>query len=299
MGVLGKTVFSFFNPVKLFKAWRYQRRSAKYDRSKSDLELRFYSQILRNDLLHFAYFDPIPTDPATISLSDFEAAQEAYSQLLVSKIHGEGCKVLDIGCGMGGISNVMHAKGHKVQALTPNGRQIRHINKKYPEITTHHKRFENFETDETFDVLLNSESFQYINLDTGFDQAASILNEGGQWVLCDFFRKTENGKSKAGHRWEDFETAVNTNGWEITYKQDITANIRPTLEFITMYAERFLLPVKELGLGKLQAKKPWLHYMLKDLTGSLDGKIEKELASVDPEVFDKEKQYVLVVMKKK
>ncbi len=82
-------------------------------------------------------------------------------------------------------------------------------------------------------------------------------------------------------------------------KVDITENIAISLRFFKMYADRFLYPLKDLALGKLRVKQPWLHYMTKDLQDGIESKFEKEMASIDPEKFLREKRYLLLVLKRK
>ncbi len=197
--MLRKTLLAFLNPLKLYRAWRTQRKAGKYDRSKSDLELEFYSRILRNDFLHLGYFAEIPSDVSTISIADFENVQQAYCNLILDRLGPAPKSILDAGCGMGGIAKQISSLGHEAVALTPNSGQIRHIRKKYPEITCYESKFETFEADQKFDVILHAESFQYIKLREGISKVNFLLKKNGTWIVCDFFRTKPSGKNNAGH----------------------------------------------------------------------------------------------------
>ena len=66
-----------------------------------------------------------------------------------------------------------------------------------------------------------------------------------------------------------------------------------------MYLERFLLPVKHFGYEKLRFKKAWLYYLTKNLRESIEVKLDRERASIDPKMFENEKKYILFVLEKK
>ena len=83
-------------------------RRARVDGS-TDPELDLYTQIFRNDFLHAGYFDPIP-DPEAISFQSLREATEAYARLLVARVQ-PGQRVLDLGCGTGGLLAMLKAAG--------------------------------------------------------------------------------------------------------------------------------------------------------------------------------------------
>jgi hypothetical protein len=43
----------FFNPMEWVRAYRFNKRNAKFDKSSYDLELFLYSKILNNNMLHW------------------------------------------------------------------------------------------------------------------------------------------------------------------------------------------------------------------------------------------------------
>ena len=44
-------ILSFLNPIKLAKAFIYHKKTSKHIKASNDLELHFYSKILKNDML--------------------------------------------------------------------------------------------------------------------------------------------------------------------------------------------------------------------------------------------------------
>lgn len=290
---------TFLNPVKLYKAYQFHKTTPKYNKSNHDLELMLYAQLLTNDMLHFGYFDDISIPADNISIHDIENAQIRYAHLLMENIHNKDGLILDIGCGMGGLSNMLFKEGYKIHALTPNITQIKHLQQKNPLLVTYHLRFEDIKTSEKFDTLINSESLQYIQLNNAFKIADEIINLNGRWLITDFFRTTDNAINKSGHYLEDFLQNVKQNNWEIIHEQDISLNALPTLKVIDFYCNRFLKPLAYYATEKLRYKQPWLYYLMQDFKEKFQLKIDKELASIEPDKFMSEKKYMFYVLKKR
>lgn len=286
------------NPVRWYKAYRYQKKQPKYNKANRDLELMLYSKILSNDMLHYGYFDDPNVDPESISIKDVENAQMRYGSLIIEQIQNCEDLILDVGCGMGGLANMMMAKNLKVEALTPDKNQKKHITEKYPNLICHNLKFEDFESDKKFGTIINSESLQYINLDKAFELVDNYLEKGGRWIITDYFRLHESGKNKSGHTYQRFNDAIANSKWKIVHEQDITQNCLPTLKLVNVYVDRFLGPLATFGIEKMKVKMPWLYYLTNDLRDSISAKTEKELASVNPEMFANEKKYMLYVLER-
>ena len=291
----------FFNPIAWIRAYQFRKRNGKFDKSSYDLELYLYSKILKNNMLHYGYFDDVAVTPETISLQQVEEAQQKYASNIIEQIADKNSHILDVGCGMGGLGAMMYESGCKnIELLTPNKNQIDFINKTYPQFTTHRCKFEQYPaTEKKFGTVINSESLQYIKLEDAFSQLDKILLPDGRWIIVDYFRLHDSGISKSAHLLNDFKASITANNWQIVYEKDITLHVLPTLKFAYMYIERFLLPLKHFGYEKLRFKKPALYYLSQKVRDSVDKKIAKEGASIDPEKFIKEKKYLLFVLEKK
>ncbi len=296
--IMKKTILKFINPISLIKARSYQKKNSKYEKSSYDLELYLYSKILKNDMLHYGYFEDVNIEPETISIKQLEDAQVKYAENIIEKIKNTKDPVLDVGCGMGGLSALMLRKGLTVEALTPNKNQIAHIKNKYPELISHQCKFEDFVSNKKFGTIINSESLQYISLDKAFMNVENLLLPNGRWIIVDFFRIHSDGISRSSHLLEDFIEKTKDFGWNIVYEKDITANALPTMKFVDMYAKRFLQPVIHYAFEKLRYKKAWIYYLTQDLKDSINKKVNKELASIDPEKFASEKKYLLFVLER-
>lgn len=290
--------FYLFNPWEWFKAFRFAKKQSKFDKSDYDLELWLYSKILRNKMLHYGYFEDINIKSEAISVKQFEDAQLKYAENIISHVIDKDNPVLDVGCGMGGLSELLHLKNFKVEPLSPNRNQIEFINHNLSYLTTHNSKFEQFKSDKKYGTVINSESLQYIPLTDAFEKMDEIILPNGRWIIVDYFRLHNDGINKSAHLLEDFLNKLQEYNWTIKYERDITVNVLPTVSFINMYVERLILPIKHFAFEKLRYKKPMLYYMTHKLRESIENKVEKERASIDVEMFRNEHKYLFFVVEK-
>lgn len=293
-----KSLLNLLNPVQWIKAYQFHQANAKFDKSTYDLELYLYSKVLKSDMLHYGYFENIDIAAEDISLKAIEDAQIKYAQNIIDLIKNKDGLILDVGCGMGGLSGMLAADNLKVEALTPNINQKNHIDQKYKGVKCYHTKFEDFQSTNKYETIINSESLQYIDLDTAIAHVDHLLTANGQWIIVDYFRHDTSGIEKSGQILETFKEKIAAKGWKISYFQDITLNALPTIKWINMYAERFLIPLKHFAFEKLRYKKGWLYFLTNDLRNGIDKKMQKEFAAINPEKFLKEKKYLTFVIEK-
>ena len=287
------------NPIELFKAYKFHKKQKKHIKSSKDLELMLYSKIIKTDMLHYGYFDDINIKSDSISIQDLEIAQMNYIDIIIEQIKNKNDNILDVGCGMGGLSKILFDNNLKVEALTPDNNQKEYIKSKYPNLILHHMKFESFKSKKKFGTIINSESLQYIDLDTAFRLTSNLLKEKGRWIITDYFRKNNEGINKSGHLHKNFVKKINENGWKIIYQKDMTLNALPTLKFAITFINRFLSPLALFVNEKIKYKQGWLFYLTKELRIKLSNKSKKELAALDPDKFIKEKKYMIYVLERK
>jgi SAM-dependent methyltransferase len=301
MGLLKPIIWKFVNPVSLVKIIRLQRNRKKIDRKRDDAQLKLYSQILVGDFLHYGYFDDPKKDPAEMSLNDLYRAQKRYAEIILEKVTNTTDEILDIGCGMGGLTKMMLEKGWKPSALTPDKTQMHYLREKYPDTPKYHCKLEEFPADENiqrYGTLITSESLQYLRLDEALPLMHKILKPGGIWIACDYFR-IGDAHEKSGHNWDAFREKLGKYGWEMIDDRDITPNILPTISYVHMLGQRILLPFMNFGIEKFQVKAPGIHYACESAIPKIMDKTDKYMKIVDPEIFVKQKMYRLMVFRHK
>lgn len=291
-----RTLLRFLNPIQWIEALRFARRTARLDPGSFDLELYLYSQLLSTDMLHYGYFDHPDVGPDEISIRDFERAQLRYAERIAE--HVATGPLLDVGCGMGGLTQFLSSRGHQVHALTPNDQQATHMRQKHPGTPCHHCKFEDFESAQKFGTIINAESLQYIPLNAAFKKVEAIRLPDTTWIICDYFKRHPETKLKSSHLLSDFRTAVAANGWTVAYEEDVTPHVIPTIRMGEFYANRFLKPGLHFAGEKLRHKKPGLYYMLHPLREKVTAKVGKIADTVNAAQWQRDKQYMLFVLKK-
>ena len=289
-------LFSLLNPVRIFRAMQFHRKQKKYCKESHDLELRLYSEMLSNDMLHFGYFENVDVEPERLSFHDIETAQLNYAEKLIAHILDKSMPVLDIGCGIGGMANLICNKGFIVDVLSPNIGQINYVRKNYPAISAYNVRFENFHANKKYGTLLNAESFQYLDKNKAFGKAEEVIAPGGRWIIADYFSiKDDSGKNNQ-KSFEDFEKMALEYGWKIIYQEDITYNVLPILKFANMYITRIVNPILLYLESKILVKMAWLHYLTREIRDTLTARLSREFSKVDINVFLSERKYLILVL---
>jgi SAM-dependent methyltransferase len=269
-------------------------------KSAHDAELKFCADILPGDFLNYGYYDDPATPADEISLRDIQRAQVRYGQLLVEQIRDKDRAVLDAGCGMGGLLNLLVTQGFKPTALTPNHSQLEHIRARHRQLPLIEGKFDPSTMRQfagQFGTVVTSESFQYMKLVPGMQTIQRVLAPGGRWILCDYFRIAET-RRRSGHHWTDFNRALTEQGWKIVLERDITPHVLPTLRYLHMLGGRVGNAAAEFAVGKLRRKRPALHFILQDAVAGWRAYISDQVRTVDPEIFVREKKYMLMVMER-
>lgn len=296
-----QTAKKLIYPSQLLQLSRLARKNKRSRRATNDAQLKVYSQVLSGDFLHYGYFDDPSIVPEALSLHDIERAQLRYAELLLEQISDKVAPVLDVGCGMGGLLNLLLDKGFSPFALTPDRGQAQHIREKYPTVPIIEGKFEDVPEDRypgLFGTIITSESLQYLDLDKAPRLVDRLLKAGGLWIVSDYFRITETSKGKSGHVWEKFPEKLEETSCKLIYQQDITKNVLPMLAYVDMWGRKAGLPAVTFSIEKLQKKHPAVYFLFAELIENLRVYITDHLDLVSPEIFAREKKYMLLVLEK-
>lgn len=290
----------FLSPLHWPALWSIrQSRRVRPERVRMDAQLRLYSELLPDGFLHYGYFDQVDVPGNSVSISDLERAQFRYAERLLDLLKGDSLRVLDVGCGTGGLMKLLAERGHLPEGVTPDQHQVQSIIEKI-QLPVHHCRFEDFVgSPNSYDAIITSESFQYLHLPEALPLIHRLLKPGGQWILCDYFRKNPDAMEKSGHVLSKVHPAIEGSGFETISSEDITANVLPTLRVATYYLERFAQPLLKFALAKLSVKAPVLSYLLEPATQKSQQKLDQALNVSSSEKFARDKQYMLMKFQKK
>jgi cyclopropane fatty-acyl-phospholipid synthase-like methyltransferase len=305
MGHQQLNIFSAFirrllNPKHLYNVIRLQRNRKKTQRVYDDAQLKLYHQIMPGDFLHYGFFENPAIDTAEISLKQFYRAQLQYAENILQHVQHTHQPMLDIGCGMGGMLRLMNEKKWNAIGLTPDINQAKYIKETYPNKMLESK-FEDLDAAnyaQHFGTVFTSESLQYLQLQKALPLINQILKADGHWIACDYFRIGE-ASEKSGHDLASFLQLLDEHQFKITFQQNITPHILPTIGFVHLWATQIVMPLLNFGEQKMLVKAPGIHYALQNMLPIIKQKIDKNIAIVDPEIFAKQKQYILMVIEKK
>jgi cyclopropane fatty-acyl-phospholipid synthase-like methyltransferase len=297
--ILSSIINRFLNPKHLYNVIKLQRNRKKTERVYDDAQLKLYHKIMPGDFLHYGYFADANIKAGEISLHQFYRAQLQYAENLLQHVTDTQNEILDVGCGMGGLLKLMNEKKWKAIGVTPDVNQAKYIRETYPN-KIHECRFEDMPTigyEKHFGTIITSESLQYLQLDDALPIIESTLKVGGKWIACDYFKIGE-ASEKSGHNYNLFLDKLKTNGFTITHQQDITPHILPTIAFVHLWATQVVQPLLTFGEEKMKVKAPGIHYAMQEALPEINAKIQKNIDVVDPIIFAKQKQYLLMVIER-
>ncbi len=219
-------------PARISSVIRYQNAA-----------LNYYLKLTGSNYLHYGYWDPLPTSREERSMFRLRQAQEAYSHKLLSLIPPGTKTLLDVGCGIGSNAIFFINQGLEVEGLAPDPLQ----QEKFEEITLgkaifHQTKFEDFCGKNQYDLVLLSESSQYMAAQDIAAKAAQSLKPGGYLLLADMLRWDANyieGIFSNCHVVENLDKALTQSGFSLIQREDISRQVAPTLELAIEYFQQF------------------------------------------------------------
>ncbi len=210
-------------PIKISQATRYQNAA-----------LNYYLQLTDSPYLHYGYWEPLPICNDDLTLARFRTAQAAYTDKLFTFIPNGINTVLDVGCGIGGNAAYLQERGFKVEGLAPDPfQQEMFVKRTHGEIPFHLTKFEDFSQTHSYDLILFSESSQYMAADNIAQGAARLLNDGGYLLLADMIRtdaKYSEGIFSNCHVGSVLHDALTRAGFNLVKSEDISAQAAPTID---------------------------------------------------------------------
>ena len=266
-------------------------KNTKKEKFRNDRALRFYSIVLGLERLHYGLWEE--TDERNIE--GVKIAQKRYEDFLIEESlllfdSPSDAHILDVGCGTGIMSESLAKKGFLVEGLSPDMYQ-KELFEKRTSLKFHLAWFQTFIPQKEYDLLIMSESSQYIPIDLLFQKARECLKPNGYLMVCDYFRlEGDTGTTgKSGHKLGLFLDASDSNGFVKISQSDITAKTIPTLDTAKIFTEKHILPALDIAREKIEEKYPKIFKVLKWLLRKKIEKARQNLILIDSKEFIKNK----------
>ena len=249
--------------------------------------------------LHYGYW---PNDK-TATAQNFSEAQERHSQLIIDNIPKGVKKILDVGSGSGSLAKKIVGLGYQVDCVIPSEFLADKVQQKLDGSSKIHiTKFEDLDISNNYDLILFSESFQYVHLIKSIDKILSILDKNGYLLICDVFHKNVSGISpmRGGHRLDLFENEIEKTNLVKKADIDITLETAPTWDFLNQFLNEVAIPISDMSHSYMKYKYPKLIRFMKWKYRNRLEKIRKVWLSneLTGENFAKFKSYRLFLFKK-
>ena len=211
-----------------------------------DIGLAIGRFFLKTEDLHYGYWPR----GKTATIQNFAEAQKAHSKLIIDHIPDGTQRILDVGSGSGNLALKLINKGFQVDCVIPSEFLAEQVQAKLGnQSTIHICGFEDVPESEKYDLILLSESFQYVKLGESIEKITTMLNPDGYLLICDFFRRDVLGKSPmgGGHSWQGFQDIITKHPLKMVTDLDITEETAPTIDLLAKFNADVVTPISEMS----------------------------------------------------
>tara|TARA_Y100001978_G_C23606887_1_gene391609 strand:- start:196 stop:1017 length:822 start_codon:yes stop_codon:yes gene_type:complete len=270
----------------------------------TDNVLKLYSKTIQSSYLHYGFWDnPEKVDLGSLTLNDIKNAQLRYIDHLSSFIPKDTKTILDVGCGIGGNTEFLLNKGYSIEALSPDNYQKSVIIKKFKnKVVFHHCKFEDFNPTTYCDLILESESACYIDINKGFRKAREVLKDDGYLLVSDYFvfykDDSKNLHLKSSHDLSKYLKSAEKNGFDLIKEYNQTDNTMLTLDYANYLVERFVNPAIDYGVFSLRKNYPLISRLIGKFTKKKWFEKRNQLDLINSNLFRKYRKYMIYLFKK-
>ena len=210
---------------------------------------------LNTEHLHFGYW---PED-LDVNLNNVKKAQDYHSEKIIKSIPKNVETILDVGSGSGGLAEKLVDNGYHVDCVSPSEYLSDSIEQKLKKrVTVYRSTFEDLNLQKKYDLVIFSESFQYVNIKKSLNKIPLVVQEKGHVLICDFFRKPGTGTKPlgGGHDWEVFQDYLSDYSFKEILNKDITRETARTYDLINQIIGEVADPVRSLSAKYLDSQYP-------------------------------------------
>jgi SAM-dependent methyltransferase len=217
---------------------------------------------LKLDHLHYGYW----TDDIQVNIANLYKAQDEYVKFILSNIPANIRTILDVGCGTGHVAKMLIERGYQVDCVSPSS----YLNSRVKALLgdkcqIYECFYQDLLTTSRYDMILFSESFQYIDVEQALSKTVELLNKDGFMLICDFFkRETQTkGAMSGGHKLSKFYDIIQKFPLELLNKIDITNQTAPNMDIVNDIMTNVVQPIVAAGEKLAVSRYPTAVKLLK------------------------------------
>lgn len=272
--------------------WRRVRERMSPRRVKTSAALRFYHEVLGLDHLHYGLWNGEP-----LSLAGLKTAQDRFARHLCDWVPPGTRSILDVGCGTGSTAVLLAERGLEVEGLSPDPSHEKLFARRLG-TPFYLVRFQEFRPRRAYDLVLMSESAQYIWLDRFFPGVLQAA-PGGRLLVADYFTVRDSGGplARSGHPLDRFLDEADRSGLVLERREDVTDRVVPTLHLARSWLESYVEPCLRIAGEAVSAKRPRLAALGRRLLRRRLGQLEELRQLVDEAAFRAHKRYLLLLFR--
>jgi ubiquinone/menaquinone biosynthesis C-methylase UbiE len=275
-------------------------KKQKIDSKEAGLEIafHFFKFFLKSEYLHYGFFsEGLETDILNLS-----KAQTNYSELLISNIPVGTKTILDVGCGSGKMAETLLNLGYFVDCVSPGHLLTKYVKESIgSRIELFESKFENINTEKKYDLIIFSESFQYIDINTALKKSMTLLNPNSYIIISDFFQKNTDGKSPigGGHNFDEWIRILKKYPFTVQIDKDITPKVSPTIDLVNQISMEVIYPIWKVIFQLFEDRFPLILKFLKWKYKKKLNKLNNKhfIGERTGENFQKFKKYVFYLLK--
>lgn len=162
------------------------------------------------------------------------AAQQCYSELVLSQLPAPPARILEVGVGLGATLSLLMDKGYQVHGITPDAKQVAYIQHRFDtKIPVSCQALEDFQASPaSYDVMLLQESGRYIDPLVIFNKALDFLSPSGSLLIIDEFALKRSALGVEGlHLRADILSLAARFGFDTAADMDLSELVVPTLDY--------------------------------------------------------------------
>ena len=125
------------------------------------------------------------------AVEQYDEVRPGYPETLIEAVMDlaelpAGGRILEVGCGTGQATLPFAKRGYRLTCLDIGEQMITFAKQKFqdfPNVTFEQTAFEDFQTTQTFDLVLSATAWHWLPPETAYDKAASLLTDAGHLAL--------------------------------------------------------------------------------------------------------------------